>query len=202
MKTQLKTDEKIILTTRPHWFSMILPAAITIAGFIAGLYIGDFGIILMLILICYMLYKIAERNNNIWVVTSLRVIDEIGVFSHDSKESPLDKINNVSYSQSFWGKIFGYGDIQIQTAAEVGLTSYHNVSQPKLLKDTITQMQEEYKHDQIKRQATELANAIATEREKNKNDLASELEKLHELKLKGILTEEEYINQKARLLNR
>jgi len=202
MKTQLKADEKIILTTRPHWFSMIIPAVITIAGFIAGLYIGDFGIILMLILICYMLYKIAERNNNIWIVTSLRVIDEIGVFSHDSKESPLDKINNVSYSQSFWGKIFGYGDIQIQTAAETGSTSYYNVSRPKLLKDTITQMQEEYKNNQIKRQATELANAIASERGKNKNDLASDLEKLHELKLKGILTEEEYINQKARILNR
>jgi hypothetical protein len=66
----------------------------------------------------------------------------------------------VSYLQSFWGKIFGYGNVQIQTAAEIGSTTYFAVANPKELKDTITNMQEEYKQHQIKKQANELANAI------------------------------------------
>lgn len=123
------------------------------------------------------------------------------MFSNNTKESPLDKINNVSYLQSFWGKIFGYGNVQIQTAAEIGSTTYFAVENPKELKDTITDMQEEYKQHQIKKQANELANAIVEGQQNNKTDVATELEKLYELKLKGILTDEEYNNRKTKILN-
>jgi uncharacterized membrane protein YdbT with pleckstrin-like domain len=206
MKTQLKKDEKIILLTKPHWFWLATPFLITIAGFILGIIIekntkGIYGLLLILIVICYFIFKIIQRNMNIWVVTNLRVIDEHGVISNNSKESPLDKINNVTYKQSFWGKIFGFGNVQIQTAAEIGSTTYFAVEKPKELKDTITQMQEEYKESQIKKQAAELASAIAAG-EKNKTiDVAAELEKLYELKQKGILTEEEYSAGKKKILN-
>jgi uncharacterized membrane protein YdbT with pleckstrin-like domain len=157
--------------------------------------------LLALVVVCYFIYKIIQRNNNIWVVTDSRVIDEYGVFSNNSKESPLDKINNVSYGQTFWGKIFGYGNVQIQTAAEIGSTTYFAVEKPKKLKDTITLMQEEYKGNQIKKQATELASAIIAGQQYNKIDVSSELEKLYDLKQKGILTEEEYNNRKTKILN-
>ena len=63
-------------------------------------------------------------------------------------------------------------------------------------------MQEEYKQYQIKTQAAELASAIiAGQHQANKTDVASELEKLHELIQKGILTEEEYNLRKTRILN-
>jgi uncharacterized membrane protein YdbT with pleckstrin-like domain len=206
MKTQLKKDEKIILLTKPHWFTLSLPFLILLAGLIIGSIIektitGSYGLFLILIVICYFIFKIIQRNMNIWVVTNLRVIDEHGVISNNSKESPLDKINNVTYKQSFWGKIFGFGNVQIQTAAEIGSTTYFAVEKPKELKDTITQMQEEYKESQIKKQATELANAIAAG-EKNKTiNVAAELEKLYELKQKGILTEDEYSAGKKKILN-
>ena len=158
-------------------------------------------ILLALVSVCYIIFKIIQRNNNIWVVTNLRVIDEYGVFSNNSKESPLDKINNVSYGQSFWGKIFGYGNVQIQTAAEIGSTTYTAVENPKELKDTITQMQEDYKQFQINKQTAELARTIAAGQQNNRTDVAAELEKLYELKQKGILTEEEYNNRKTKILN-
>jgi uncharacterized membrane protein YdbT with pleckstrin-like domain len=134
-------------------------------------------------------------------VTNLRVIDEFGVFTNNTKESPLDKINNVSYRQTFWGKLFGYGNVQIQTAAEIGSTTYFSVQDPKELKDTITNMQEVYKQQQIKDQATELASAIVAGQKNSTADVASELEKLYELKQKGILTEEEYNARKNKILN-
>jgi uncharacterized membrane protein YdbT with pleckstrin-like domain len=71
-------------------------------------------------------------------------------FGRYSKESPLDKINNVEYEQSFWGRIFGFGDVDIQTAAEMGETTYELIHHPKLLKDTITNAQEEYKKKSAK----------------------------------------------------
>lgn len=206
MKTQLKKDEKIILVTKPHWFTLGLPFLILLASFVIGSIVektikGSYGLFLISVVICYFIFKIIQRNMNIWVVTNLRVIDEHGVLSNNSKESPLDKINNVTYKQSFWGKIFGFGNIQIQTAAEIGSTTYFAVEKPKELKDTITQMQEEYKENQIKKQATELANAMTVNQQNKTVDVAAELEKLYELKQKGILTEEEYNTRKAKVLN-
>jgi uncharacterized membrane protein YdbT with pleckstrin-like domain len=201
MKTKLLRDEKIIIQTKPHWLTLVGPFLLMIIGSIVGIVIGNYGLLIVLIFVVYFIYKIFQRNNNLWAVTNLRVIDEYGVFSNNTKESPLDKINNVSYLQSFGGKIFGYGNVQIQTASEIGSTTYFAVENPKELKDTITHMQEEYKQHQIKKQANELANAIVVGQQNNKTDVAAELEKLYELKLKGILTDEEYNNRKTKILN-
>jgi uncharacterized membrane protein YdbT with pleckstrin-like domain len=201
MKTQLKKDEKIIMETKPHWLTLVGPFLLMLICSIMGIIIGSYGLLIVLVFVGYFVYKIVQRNNNLWIVTNLRVIDEYGVFSNNTKESPLDKINNVSYLQSFFGKIFGYGNVQIQTAAEIGSTTYFSVENPRELKDTITHMQEEYKLYQIKRQAREFANVIAAGQQNTKTDVASELEKLYELKQKGILTEEEYNNRKTKILN-
>jgi len=201
MKTLLKKDEKIILETKPHWLTLSLPFFVMLIVSISGIIIGSYGLLLVLVVAGYFIFKIIQRNNNLWIVTNLRVIDEYGVFSNNTKESPLDKINNVSYNQSFFGKIFGYGNVQIQTAAEIGSTTYSAVENPKELKDTITHMQEEYKQYQIKNQATELASAIIAGQKNNKTNIAAELEKLFELKQKGILTDDEYNKRNAKILD-
>jgi len=201
MKTQLKNDEKVILKTNLHWFTMVLPFLILVAGAILGIVIGGYGLLIILFAVAFFLYKMVERKNNIWVVTNLRVIDEYGVFSNNSKESPLDKINNVSFQQSFWGKIFGFGNVQIQTAAEIGSTNYSFVEHPGKLKDAITHMQEEYKDYQIKKQAAELAAAMTAGQQNAKMDVAAELEKLFDLKQRGIVTELEFYTRKTKLLN-
>lgn len=202
MRTELKKEEKVILITRPHWFTILFPMILGIAGMAGGIVLSVFGLVLAgipvaLVLMVYSGYRILERQKNIWAVTNMRVIDEEGVFSSDTKESPLDKINNVSYSQSFWGKIFGFGKVDIQTAAEIGETTYNNVESPGKLKDAITTMQEEYKKIQMKRQAKEFADAIGSS---NDNDIGTEIEKLNQLKEKGVISEEEFQAGKKKLL--
>jgi len=202
MKTRLKENEKVALIIRPHGITLV-PAALIALGIVAAgiliIYAGWIygGIAFFIIAILYFLYKMAERKNNLWAVTNFRVIDEDGVFSRNSKESPIDKINNVSFTQSLWGRMLGFGDVQIQTAAEMGSTTYHIVESPKLLKDTITQMQEEFRNYQMSRQAAEYANAVNAGKI---TDVAAELEKLHGLMVKGIITEEEFRQRKDQLL--
>jgi uncharacterized membrane protein YdbT with pleckstrin-like domain len=201
MRTKLKQGEKVVLVIRPHWILLFWPVLFTVIAIVAGIWKGGYVYIIPFIFVCYTGYKIIERNRNLWAVTDLRIIDEFGVLSLNSKESPLDKINNVSYNQTFWGRIFGYGNVQIQTAAEIGSTTYSNVEKPKELKDTITQMQEDYKKTQIHNQAAELAKAIVSESKNSaRANAADEVEKLYDLRQKGILTEEEYIARKKRLL--
>ncbi len=156
--------------------------------------------ILPVLALLWLLFRTAERNRNLWAVTNLRIIDEEGLFGVSSKESPLDKINNVSYSASAAGRIFGYGTVEIQTAAETGATVYHMVENPRRLKDTITRMQEEYKTLLSRRQARETAETFQAAG-KTGHAIGSELEKLAELRAKGVLTEEEFQTAKRKLLN-
>ena len=206
MRTKLKRDENVVLLIRQHWFVLALPATITLLGMATGIAVAIFwtpyGLLLPFALALFMWYKIVQWRNNIWVVTNLRVVDEYGLFSHHSKESPLEKINNVTYNQSVWGRVFGYGDVQIQTAAEIGSTTYFMVERPKVLKDTITEMQEEYKRSQILSQAQELAKAISGNQQKRERvDIPAEIEKLFELKQKGIITEQEFNDRKRKILD-
>lgn len=201
MKTKLKSNEKVVLLTQQHWVVLVLPVLFFLLGLIIGILIGTYGYLIPMALLIYFVYRFYLRKNNLWAVTNLRIIDEYGVFSRNSKESPLDKINNISYQQSLPGRIFGFGNVQIQTAAETGTTTYEFVQSPKKLKDTITQMQEEFKKDLIIQQAKELSNAITSNTPSKSNaDISTELEKLYNLKQKGILTEEEYNTRKKKLL--
>jgi uncharacterized membrane protein YdbT with pleckstrin-like domain len=164
-------------------------------------------LIIILLTAIYPMIEYINWKYNLWAVTNMRVVDESGFFTRYSKESPLDKINNVEYDQPVLGRILGYGNVDIQTAAEMGETKYTLIHQPKLLKDTITHAQEEYKKNQITSQATQLAQAIAKTTPlaaaapaQAQQMIADELHKLFELLQKGAITQEEYLAQKNKLL--
>ena len=206
MRTTLKKDEKILLITRQHWLKLVLPFfAWLLLTIILLIWRAD-SLAIWIIILVIALYPLIEYVNwrhNLWSVTNLRIIDETGFLTRYSKESPLDKINNVEYDQSIWGRLFGYGNVDIQTAAEMGETKYMLIHHPKLLKDTITHAQEEYKKMQISNQATQLAEAIARTNQgtqASQQMIADELDKLFSLLQKGAITQEEYLAQKVKLM--
>ena len=204
MRTSLKKDEKILLITRQHWIKLVLPFFVWLLVSVLSIWLlQTTGLIVTLVAALYPMYEYLNWKNNLWCVTNVRVVDESGFFSRYSKESPLDKINNVEYDQSIWGRLLGYGNVDIQTAAELGETTYELIHYPKLLKDTITHAQEEYKKSGIMNQATQLARAIAdtsAPMAPAQQLIADELAKLFELLQKGAITQEEYVQQKNRLL--
>lgn len=208
MRTQLKKDEKLLVVIRHHWLTLILPfVAWILLTVLLFIFLKEdntkIALIISFVTVLYPLYLYLEWKHDIWAVTNMRVVDESGLFTRYSKESPLDKINNVEYTQSLLGRMFGFGDVEIQTAAELGNTEYTMIHQPKLLKDTITHAQEEYKSTQVKNQAQQLANAIKQSMPaptQSNISVSDEIQKLFDLMQKGAITQEEYIVQKNRLL--
>lgn len=208
MRTPLQKGEQVLLVTHTSWVKLIVPVFIGLAGWVAAYFIGflEWGWVAALVGSLYFLVVYFSWKVNIWVVTNYRVIDEAGLFNHFAKESPLEKINNVSYDQTLWGRILNFGHVEIQTAAEIGATDYFNVHGPKRLKDTITLAQAEYKNLQLASQAQHMASAMGIQAGEVKyasssaTGIASELEKLHQLKQQGIISEEEYIKAKNKLL--
>ena len=214
MRTPLQKGEKVLLVTYSSWTFLITPVLIAIAGGVASYFIGfpHWGWIVALAGILYFFLQYFTWKVNIWVVTNFRVIDEVGLLSHYAKESPLEKINNVSYDQTLMGRLFNYGHVEIQTAAEIGATDYYNVNHPRRLKDTITTAQSDHKNWQYSNQAMQMAAALDGSRARGAGSagapgathspgVASELEKLFDLKQKGALSEEEYNKAKNRLLS-
>ncbi len=206
MRTVLKKDEKILLITRQHWLRLALPffAWFLLAVILIWWLKNSTAFIIVLVTAIYPMLEYINWKYNLWCVTNLRVVDETGFFTRYSKESPLDKINNVEYDQGIWGRLFGFGNVDIQTAAELGETKYQLIHHPKLLKDTITHAQEEYKKMQISNQATQLAEAIARTNigiQPSQQMIADELDKFFALLQKGAITQEEYVAQKNKLMN-
>lgn len=167
MRTQLRKDEKLLFETRKHWFYLLTPTLIsaliiflTVFIFIKFESTSAWYLLAPAFSIIYFLLKYYIWKFDLWAVTNYRVIDECGVFSITSKESPIDKINNVAYHQSFLGRIFNYGDVVIQTAAEMGETNYTNLSNPGKLKEALSTAQELYKDLQLNKQANKFADAV------------------------------------------
>jgi len=206
MKTQLKENEELVLIIRKHWFVLLKPILITLVLLIPPYfaYKTDFeyySYALAGLSLLWFAFKVIDRRNNLWAVTNLRIVDEYGVFSNNSKETPLDKINNVVFQQPFWGRIFNYGHVQIQSAAELGSTSIIMVESPEKLKDAITEHQELYKQEQLKEQARNLANAVGEPKSSSQIDFYEELLKLNDLKEKGIITEEDFQKLKEKIVS-
>ena len=204
MHTPLQKDETVLLVTHTTWLDLAWPILFALAAITGSFFIGffdRFGWALALLGIIVFTVKYFQWKAYIWVVTNQRVIDEVGLLSHYAKESPLEKINNVSYSHSFWGRMFNYGNVEIQTAAQVGSTTYYRVSDPKRLKDVITQAQTDFDNERGIRQAKQIATAMGFAGQTgNGQSIATELEKLFELKQKGVLNEEEYLKAKNKLI--
>ncbi|WP_170920703.1 PH domain-containing protein [Desulfacinum hydrothermale] len=144
-RTVLHPGEQVLMSVRAHWIVLNKPMNVLglhlVAAFYGSMLFPKYFLHIAgscLFSVLYFVYAVLERNRNIWLVTDQRVVDESGVFSLYSKESPLNRINNISYSQSLLGRLLGYGTVTIQTAAEYGETVYRYVDNPRLLRDTIT----------------------------------------------------------------
>jgi len=141
IRTELRESEILLYVARKHWFVLVRPAILLLADIIFIIITGtEFLFISATIFIAvtgYFIYVYCDRQVNIWAITNHRLIDEWGVFSHMGKETPLDKINNVSIKKDILARIFGYGDVEIQTAAENGTVIVKKVQYPDNLLSAI-----------------------------------------------------------------
>jgi len=172
VRTKLRDGEEPRFLVRRHWIIFARPMA-AIAVTLSLLYgirthgwdeFMDVALWAAMGAVCWAVYTYLDWKTNVWAVTSERVIDEWGIISRNAKESPLDRINNVSYTQSIIGRILGFGDVEIQTAASEGSTMNRMVNSPKLLQEAITKAQGNYG-------ITASKPGAAAQKEEAKNDL-------------------------------
>jgi uncharacterized membrane protein YdbT with pleckstrin-like domain len=195
----LGENEQIIFETHQHWFvlfgkiflEILLIILIIAASFaLTPLYpFAIYGLILVLVPLIGMLSDILVWRNKAYVVTNRRVIQIAGVLDKDVVDSSLEKVNDVKMSQSFLGRMFGYGDIEILTASELGVNLFHEIANPVEFKTAMLNAKEKMGFEEMGTAAVRIA-----------EDIPSMIEKLDSLRERGILSEEEFQKKKAELL--
>ena len=99
-----------------------------------------------LVLLGFILVKLLVLRSYDYVLTNRRVIREEGIVSRRSMDASLGKINNVEHRQTVWGRLLGYGDVEIDTASETGTTRFAGISRPLDFKREILSATEAYRH--------------------------------------------------------
>ncbi|MFB6160658.1 MAG: PH domain-containing protein [Haloferacaceae archaeon] len=137
---------------RPEWLSLDpdeevvwvgQPAFETLYGTIAT------GVVLVVVLVGFLIllgvpFSYLRIQNTDYVVTNQSLYVKRGMFSTNIETVDLDRIQNTEYSQSFWGKQFGYGTIAISTAGSSGAEiSFSGIPDAKDVRDRITEVRNE-----------------------------------------------------------
>lgn len=104
-----------------------------------------------IILFAYPIIKIKRTE---LFYTNKRVIGKTGIFTIDTLNTPLSKVNNVHIRKS----IFGYGTIVISSSSKNYNFKY--ISNVEELRDKLMEEIEQYEQEKMKQQAIEMANAI------------------------------------------
>jgi hypothetical protein len=138
---QLLADgERVILRTRQHWLATIVDGRTPWAIFVASLLLialslsMEAGTLRSLIgYLCLGLFLLALGWLGIvywkwyvedYMVTNRRVLKVDGILRKRSADSSLEKINDAILEQSVMGRLLGYGDLEIMTAAETPVDHY------------------------------------------------------------------------------
>src|SRR5215468_6651381 len=154
----LGENEHILFVTRQHWlvlFGEILSELI-IAAILGGLvtliwfWLPDplvpLGYFLLLLPAVSLLRDLLIWRNRQYVVTNWRVIQIAGVLNKEVSDSSLEKVNDVKLEQSFFGRLLGYGSIEILTASELGVSKFNNIGRPIRLKTAMLNAKENLNH--------------------------------------------------------
>ena len=210
-KHLLNDSEELVLDLRPHWFSLAAPAGIAIAALIVlilGVFVwgptGTLGsvvtiacVVLLLGALAYLGWKYVVWSKTMFVLTSDRVISRRGVLSKSGTEIPLERINTVFFNQGVFERMIGSGDLAIESAGERGTETFSDVRKPSIVqKEIYVQMEanENRKFDRVHQ-------GFAASQPKEPS-IPEQIEKLAELHERGVLSDSEYRQKKAELLDR
>lgn len=120
------------------------PAPVSIVGTAVWGLVLTVLLVGFLILLMLPLSWLSIRNTD-YVITDKTLYVKKGVASTNIESVGLDKIQNTEYRQSFWGKQFGFGSIDISTAGSSGAEiSFQNVTNARDVRETITRLSNEY----------------------------------------------------------
>ena len=143
LENRLASGEQPLRREHQHWFVLVANARYAILAWVLAIVLlilsggvandngaGStvrqiLGFITLVLIVGGLLWfgwQILRWQNEEFVVTTRRVLQVEGVLNKQTIDSSLEKINDAILSESVFGRIFGFGDLEILTASEEGIS--------------------------------------------------------------------------------
>src|SRR4051812_42710773 len=161
----LADGERVRLRGRQHVLATVIQGRVAWAIFVAALVLvvlvtqlqpntptlvrsafSWLGLALLLISLAWLGLIYISWYNEDYLVTNRRVLKVEGILKKRSADSSLEKINDAVLEQSLFGRMLGYGDLDILTANEQSVDRYRMLSQAQTFKRAM--LEEKHKLEQ------------------------------------------------------
>ena len=196
----LNEGEDVVLDLHPHWWFFSGPAlsvvvATAAAVFVSARQVND---VLLLVLVAAALAALlwlggryARWATTSFVLTTDRLIFRQGVLAKRGKEIPLERVNDIAVEQSVFGRLVGGGHVTAESGGERGEQVFSDISKPFLVQNAV--------YHEIERARDRAAARTAGQRALS---VPEQIEKLDELRRRGVITQAEFDAKKTQLLER
>jgi membrane protein YdbS with pleckstrin-like domain len=126
----LSEDEQVVLETHPHWKVLVVPVlellvVLAAAGFLLARFEEPWarwtttGLTLLLVLVLFGVPFLRWRTT-LFVFTTKRVVTRAGVLTRTGRDVPLNRINDVSFSENLLERVLRCGTLTVESAGERG----------------------------------------------------------------------------------
>ncbi len=199
---QLYSDEEVVLDLKPHWWYFASQATALfwalVLGVVAFVWIDQpvvtiVALGLIVVVLAWFIGRYIVWSTTAFVVTTDRLINRSGVFSRQGTEIPLERVNTVFFSQSFFERVIGSGDLEIESASEQGSQKFTDIRKPLNVQNEIYRQMENNENRKFDRVGRNLGGGLS---------IPEQIEKLDELRQKGIISNQEFEEKKTELLDR
>jgi len=193
----LNDGEDIVLDLHPHWWYFVKPVSTLVlllvgVGFAYNIdYLPLVLLGLALINLLWLGWRYLTWVTNNFVLTTSRLVDRKGVLAKHAREIPLERINDLSINQSFFERLIGAGDVMVESAGERGQEPFSDLPKPQSVQNSI--------YAEMERSQTRSAQRASAPAQLS---VPEQIEKLDELRQRGVISQAEFDAKKAQLLDR
>ena len=203
----LAQGEEIVLDLRPHWIALVGPLFLTlliVAALVAAVvYIPNSWpswvpwaalAAAVLLFLFFAAPAMVAWATSMFVVTTDRIVHRQGWIAKRSMEIPLENINDVRFNQSIFERMIGAGDLIIESAGTHGQEVFGDIRRPEHVQKVI--------YEETEKNQQRMSGGHGSAMGGGPVSIADELAKLDRLRADGVISEQEFQQQKARLLGR
>lgn len=196
----LNEGEEVVLDLRPHWWflsgpvlAVLVASSATVAVAIMDIhdYVFLGGLAVVVLAVLWLLGRWAKWLTTNFVVTTDRLVYRSGVVAKRGMEIPLERVNNIAFNQTIRDRLLRSGDLLIESAGESGQQKFTDIARPSSVQNEI--------YRQMEAAAARDADRMAGRRELS---IPEQIEKLDELRSRGVISQAEFDVKKAQLLDR
>jgi uncharacterized membrane protein YdbT with pleckstrin-like domain len=145
--SELLPGENLILKTHQHWIvlakSLVIPLVLIVLVAILDFVVmtGDTRLIVTLaaiaIAVLWLIVVWIRWQATAYTLTDQRIKIETGVFGRSSMVIPIDRIQDCTTKQTLFGRMVGYGRVEVDAAGAQGAEVLEHLPHPAEFRDEV-----------------------------------------------------------------